>query len=73
MSYCEVISLPGGGTAIVRLTGKAPALCEVCKRHRHTKLCDALVGRKTCDKKMCDACTVTSGQHDFCPDHKEMA
>lgn len=71
MSYCEVITMPGGGRAIVRMSGPAPALCDVCKRHRHTKLCDATIGRGTCAKKLCDLCNMPNGELDFCPDHKD--
>lgn len=73
MAYCRYVRMPNGDTALVRMSGKPPAPCEVCGKRDHTKLCDALVGRGTCDKKLCDACAITSGKNDFCPDHKELA
>jgi len=73
MAYCEVVKIPGGGTALVRLSDNRTANCEVCHVKRHTKLCDALVGRKTCDVKLCDTCATTSGKCDFCPTHKGLA
>jgi hypothetical protein len=62
----------------VRLSGKRPALCEVCNLRRHTRLCDALEPgqasrNKTCDIKLCEGCTTSSGKQDFCPKHKELA
>lgn len=81
MAYCTTVKMPNGDTAIVRMSGKRPALpapCEVCGLQRHTKLCDAMVRpfvakARTCDKKLCDVCAITSGKHDFCPDHKDCA
>lgn len=82
MAYCEVVDMPGGGTAIVRMGGKAPALCDVCKRLRHTKLCDAItlsgIGTQfrsagTCNRKLCATCALTVGKQDFCPDHRDRA
>ena len=58
---------------MVRMSGKSPANCDICHVKIHTKLCDALIGRKTCDVKLCDACAVASGKHDFCPKHRDLA
>jgi hypothetical protein len=73
MAYCRAVSIPGGGTALVRFSGKPPAPCDICQKRDHTKLCDALVGRKTCDTKLCDQCATVSGKQDFCPKHKDLA
>lgn len=73
MAYCVNVELPGGTIARVRMSGRPPKACEVCQKRYHTKLCDALVGRRTCDVKLCDTCTTASGKNDFCPKHKHLA
>jgi hypothetical protein len=81
MAYCVSVPVPGGGTAIVRMSGKPPAPCAFCNRP-HTKLCDAAVTREsllkghehgTCDARLCDKCAISSGNYDFCPIHKDLA
>lgn len=80
MAHCVAVQTEGG-MAFVRLSGKRkkPAPCDFCGRP-HTKLCDAIVNsgnvggaKRTCDAKLCDRCTIKSGQQDFCPIHKELA
>lgn len=61
---------------------KTVELCEVCKRRKHTKLCDfatfaGIVSTadfrpltQTCDNKICDKCAVGLwADCDICPDH----
>ena len=73
MAYCEVWDMGDGTVAHVRLSGRPPALCEVCRNNRHTKLCDFPTGRKrTCDKKLCGQCAHHSAPDlDYCPEHKD--
>jgi hypothetical protein len=75
MAHCVAIQTEGG-MAFVRLSGKRkkPAPCDFCGRP-HSRLCDAMTedGRGTCSAKLCDRCTIKSGQQDFCPVHKALA
>lgn len=80
MPYCKTIEIPGGGHAIVRMSGKRPPDCRWCKQ-MSTKLCDydispsgQVTHRKTCDSPMCDAHAKSVGaDRDYCPDHSESA
>ena len=69
MAYCVHMTLPGGGTAIVRMSGKRPEPCRCGKPA--TKLCDyPMGGRKTCDRPMCADCIGrTDGDKDYCRTH----
>lgn len=59
-------------------------LCEVCREHEYTRLCDYAEGTgivtsvdfqemtETCDKKICSKCAVNLWANcDVCPDHAE--
>lgn len=73
MAYCDVIEMPGGGKAFIRMSGRAPELCPFCSKRRHTALCDFPVGGgKTCDLPICDQCRTHIGKDtDYCPRHKD--
>lgn len=72
----RVISLPGGGTAIVcgpRSRRRAPCSYPGCSAE-HTRLCDFAVRRglqrATCDKKLCDLHAAHVGANrDYCLCH----
>lgn len=66
---CEHVDLGDGSFAIVCGGRSRPALCQFCKRNKHTKLCDGDVGGgKTCDAQMCDVCATHIGtDRDLCP------
>ena len=69
---CDVISMPGGGHAIIRRSARPR--CAFCGTREHTKLCDhsdpTRISR-TCDARMCDLCATRIGSNlDVCPDHK---
>lgn len=69
MSYCEIIKLPEGGTAIVCMGGKRPVRCHFCGR-THTKLCDYPRGQGTCDLPLCDEHARSVGPNrDYCFNH----
>jgi hypothetical protein len=70
---CHVVSLPGGGHAIVRTSGQfRRRKCSVCERMTERGwLCDGSIGQgKTCDAFLCADCT-TRGPNDtdYCPLH----
>jgi len=60
---CDVVKVPGGGTAIVCSRGRRPQRkpCVGC-RTLSDRLCDG------CDKPVCEACSVSATpDDDFCP------
>lgn len=65
---CQVIKL-GNATGIV-CGMKRPAPCKYC-RQPHARLCDGkLASGKTCDVKLCEACTRSPApEKDLCPPH----
>jgi hypothetical protein len=67
---CEVIHLPGGGTAIVCSRGRRQR-CACGKPA--TLLCDWKVKGKrsgTCDKPLCASCSHSPApEKDLCPEH----
>jgi hypothetical protein len=69
--WCEVVKMPGGGTAIVTHSGGRWCSCG-CRR-RATIQCDfPKPGRKsgTCDAWLCRGCAVSVGpDRDHCPEH----
>lgn len=76
MAYCVEVELPGGGRALVRMSGKRPENCRWCNKP-HTKLCDFVVShpsqithKRTCDAPMCDDHATHVGPDlDHCPVH----
>jgi hypothetical protein len=71
---CKTIDLGGGAFAIACTRGKRRALCQVCRRNPHEKLCDqpltGVKAGKTCDLKLCRGCAVHAGTDlDLCPAH----
>ena len=79
MAYCVTMRMPGGGTAILRMSGKRPPDCHWCA-NLSTKLCDYSIShpaqvthRKTCDAPMCDAHAKSVGKNlDYCPEHAHL-
>jgi hypothetical protein len=71
---CEWYQIPGGGTALVRFSGRRKPKPCACGRHS-TRLCDWLLtiggGHKaTCDVPLCDRCTHSPAKDkDLCPKH----
>ncbi len=67
---CNVVSLPGGGRAIVCSSGRRK-LCGCGKTS--TRLCDWKVPSRrsgTCDAPLCEACShVPATEKDLCPIH----
>lgn len=80
MAYCVQMALPGGGVAIVRLSGKRPQPCQWCAT-LSTKLCDFVVSspqqithKRTCDAPMCAQHAKSVGHDlDYCPEHAHLA
>lgn len=76
MAYCTKVAMPGGGVALVRMSGKRPPACRWCGK-QSTKLCDFVVShpsqvthKRTCDAPMCDEHASHIGPNvDYCPDH----
>lgn len=70
-----VVKLPGGGTAIVCVRGRAPtAACSVCGKKGADKLCDGSppkgARRATCDVRLCARCARhVDPDKDYCPRH----
>ncbi len=77
---CEIVRLPGGATAIVRLAPTRRKKCSVCQRSlSNWKLCDFETGATragkpaTCDAVLCKACAVHSEPDtDHCPRHAQI-
>lgn len=70
---CEVLVLPGGGTAIVcgvRGRHRRPTPCVHCGRPSEV-LCDHRNGDgRTCDAAICRACALRVGKNrDYCKHH----
>lgn len=72
---CVRVDLPGGGTALVSISGNAKA-CRSCGRLA-SFACD--MGRRdrasgTCDAPICERCRVPVGPgRDYCPPCAELA
>ncbi|MGH3430814.1 MAG: hypothetical protein ACRDQZ_25140 [Mycobacteriales bacterium] len=69
--------MPDGSVGIICGPRQRITLCEFCGR-ASTKLCDFPIvvdGKpKTCDKRMCDACSTCAGYDlDYCPPHNRNA
>ena len=65
---CEVVKMPGGGTAIVCSRGRKPKPRCACGRPS-TKLCDGpKPNGKTCDEPLCNEHAVHhEPDTDYCP------
>lgn len=71
MAFCVTVDLGNGARAIVRMSGKRPAVCAFCKKKYSTKLCDGRVSGGSCDAPMCDDCTTPAGDDkDYCKFHR---
>ena len=74
---CEWIQLPGGGTAIVKFSGRRKPKPCACGRPS-TLLCDWKTRATphdiaTCDAPLCDRCTYSPAKDkDLCPKHAAM-
>lgn len=67
------IDLGDGNYAHVRMSPPRRRLCKFCGRSvfgNDGRLCDFSFGVKTCSAFMCQRCTTTIGEQDFCPTHK---
>ena len=75
MAECVLVKLPGGGSALVRMSSRRPQRCWFCEK-RSALLCDFPVARDgraaTCDKPLCEKCAVKNGKLDFCPNHERL-
>lgn len=70
---CHVVRLPDGTTAIVRLAKARSRRCSACGRQiNEWKLCDFPLYTKTCDRVLCEKCTVhRDPDTDYCPEHAQ--
>jgi hypothetical protein len=71
---CEYITDKDGKFlgVVCGLRRSKPAACTFCGRPS-TKLCDFLVGGKTCDSAICDRCSVSVGEdRDYCLGHSRV-
>jgi hypothetical protein len=69
---CEIVTLPGGGRAIVRYSGRRLPRCEMpgCRRPAERQCDYPIAAGKTCDRYLCRDHAVRQGRNrDFCPDH----
>lgn len=66
----EVVRLPGGGVALVKLARPRRRRCALCPAWA-TLQCDwPIGGGKTCDKHLCRDCAVVAGpDRDYCRGH----
>lgn len=75
---CEIVRLPDGMVAFVKMARRKPKPCSICKEPS-SRLCDFVVDRThsavgTCDKPLCTRCAVSVGRNvDHCPDHPAVA
>lgn len=73
MSYDEVVRMPGGGTAIVRFSGKRPKPVPCSCGARGTLQCDYPTSKvTTCSKFMCRDCAEPrrADGTDHCQEHR---
>lgn len=67
---CRVVTLPGGGRAIVCGPTPRSKRCACGSGLMATQLCDWKVEGGTCDAPICKACThVPAPDKDLCPIH----
>jgi hypothetical protein len=74
---CSIVSLPGGGHAIVKTAKRRLPTCRFCRLRPADKLCDYRIKvgdighTRTCDAAMCSICATPVGPDlDYCPNHK---
>lgn len=73
---CNVVTLPDGTRAIVKMAKRRLPLCGFCRQRPADKLCDFKVPvgdvghTRTCDTPMCYRCATPVGRDlDYCPSH----
>ena len=74
MPHDELITLPDGSRAFVRLSGRRPSRqpCALCQSPGATLQCDYPVApRRTCDRHLCRGCAIPKGPNrDYCRTHE---